>query len=123
MTNYIKKLLAAVTVFGAVCVTPVLAQECGPLGSEQTFKEDVVKMEEQGVVLITVTPEQSTALLAAGGDPPNTDMSKPYQFYLLRAPSGLGMLFVIQGGCVTITAGPAPIEAFLKRMGLNEASL
>ncbi len=124
MTNYIKKLIAAVTLAGSVFVTPVMAQECSLTFSDYKTKVETMKAEgEVSLEIITVTPSQLKNFTDASGDPPNTDMSKPYEAFLVKAPSGLAMLMIVQNDCVTVTAGPAPFEVFLKKFGLVDASL
>ena len=121
MTNFIKRLITGLALAGLVFVTPVLANECGPLGSYEDLQKNAKDYEDQGVKLVTVTESQMKKFIENAGEPPNVDTARPFEAYLLTAPSGLAMLMVVQDGCVKINAGPAALETFQKKMGLLDA--
>lgn len=98
---------------------PAMA-ECGKLGTLEAFQEKAAQVE--GIKTVTVTPSQLKSFVdKVGAPPPNIDTEKPYSAEMFILPNGLAIMTFHQDGCVAVHAGPAPVENFLKLMGLIDA--
>lgn len=116
MTNFIKKLMIALTLAGSVCVTPALANDACPKGALSEVKEELlangVKLDVLSDDVIKVIVEQK------GGNPPGAEDG--FQMIIL-SKDGRGQLMVVnKDDCIVhVTPDhPAPVEMIYHFLGL-----
>jgi len=113
MTNFMKKLMMAVT--GAMLVfTPAMAADrTDCVGELTTLTENVGKA---GGTVKPLDPGEISAVIAKRGPPP---VAEPYTFSLAEVGEN-GMVAIHDGECVLGAVGPAPMElinGFLGKVG------
>lgn len=116
MTNYIKKLLAAITIAGFVSVTPVMAAECS-IASKADAQETISKME--GVKSRMLTEAEVKVVLEKRGPPPNAaegalEMELVYN-------NDIAAVNVYQDGCFINKLGPTLKQTIYDLLGLVDA--
>lgn len=114
----INKYIGAIVLFlGLGLSAPAMAADC-PEG--KSWAENTALAAANNAAIVSVPKEQFQKFSDVKGPPPNTDLTKPFEVYLMKREL-LGMLFIVQDGCVTVTAGPTLLENWLRMLGLSDA--
>lgn len=123
MTNYIKKLLAAVTLAGAVFVTPVMAEERTDCIASMTEVITANQNVSKTFKAVPVTPEEQSAVIEKNGPPP---VVPPFSLTVISDIAGgeeVGAVVIHDKDCALMVVGPGPIGAINSFLGRREASL